>query len=106
MAYTTTHKPGKRSHKRTTLQRSPPQDAVLMQEDMRQLLTDTVGCLIAMRLLSRLLRHDDGALFDVQSKRGLSVLVDGVALQLETMKETAVQMAFDVGVDGVHEFNH
>ncbi len=40
MAYTTTHKPGKRSHKRTTLQRSPPQDAALMQEDMRQLLTD------------------------------------------------------------------
>ena len=107
MADTTAHMPSKRRLKRARLQHPPPRtdDAVLMHEDMRQMLTDMVGCLIAMRLLSRWLKNDDKALFDVQGKRGLLVLMDGVVLQLETVKESAVQMAFDVGVDGVHEFN-
>ena len=83
---------------------SPVEDEpVVMHDEFRQIVLDSVGCFCAIGVLMELLRGESPNGLDGQDRKGLAVLLESVHNRLELVVDGLVDTAVQLGLPDARE---
>lgn len=76
-------------------------EPVVMHDEFRQIVADSIGCFFAVGTLMALLRGDSPDLLDPRDRAGLAVLLESVHQRLELVVDGLRDTGSRLGVEGV-----